>query len=305
MRLSELRNTNLNLLVVLQSLAGTRSVGATAKELNMSQPAVSRALGQLRQIFQDPLLVKSGSAMLATARCEELGVELGPALEGMAALLDNPQFNPRETDRVFRVATTDYGAAAVLPGLIERLSEEAPGAGVEAVPFADDSLRGLASGDIDLLLVTDDFDAPPTLHARNLFRESYVCVVSRRHSLADLPADAPLPLTDYLAWPHVLVVVFGGRQGLVDRQLAKRKLTRRIVLWLPYFGAAPLVAARTDVILTIPERAARPFLDLADLVTLTPPIDIRGFAYRALWHDRTNRDEGARWFRQVLAESCN
>jgi len=304
MRLSELRRTNLNLLVVLQSLARTRSVSATAKELNMSQPAVSRALAQLREVFQDQLLVKSGSSMLPTPRCEELGEQLGKVLEGVSAVLYDPVFSAAETDRVFRVATTDYGATSVLPDLIARMTVDAPHAGVEILPFSERSYRQLSSGDIDIVLATDGIDVPPNLHARDLFRETYVCVVSKNHALAALPGDAPIPLNDFIAWPHALVVVFGGRLGLVDRELAKRKLHRRIVLWLPYFSTAPLVAARSDVILTVPARSARPFLDHSALILLSPPVELQPFSYRAIWHERTHRDAGARWFRQILAESC-
>ena len=304
MRISELRSANLNLLVVLHSLSRTRSVGATAKELNMSQPAVSRALSQLRLMFQDPLLVKSGASMLITPRCEALGEELDPVLDGITEILDEPGFTPAETDRVFRIATTDYGATAVLPGLIRRFTRQAPHAGVEVAPMSERTFRDLAAGDVDVVLITDDADVPNNLHTRSLFRETYTCVVSARHRLADIGPDEPVAMDDYLAWPHALVVVFGGRLGFVDRELAKQGLQRRVALWLPYFSSAPLVAANSDVILTIPARVAQPFIGHASLALLAPPVALGGFGYRAVWHERTDKDRGARWFRNLLAESC-
>ncbi|MEM7504819.1 MAG: LysR family transcriptional regulator, partial [Pseudomonadota bacterium] len=47
----DFRKIDLNLLVVLRSLLATSSVGQTAKLLGMSQPATSRALSSLRQLF--------------------------------------------------------------------------------------------------------------------------------------------------------------------------------------------------------------------------------------------------------------
>lgn len=53
-----LRNIDLNLLVVLQALLSHQHVTQATEKLNMSQPAVSRALSRLRNTFNDPLLEK-------------------------------------------------------------------------------------------------------------------------------------------------------------------------------------------------------------------------------------------------------
>jgi len=146
MRPENLAHTDLNLLVVLHSLLQTRSLTKTAATLGISQPAASRALAKLRVVFGDRLLVRGAGAMVPTQRAEDLAQPLSALLSQIEALIAAPIFDPASTDRLFRIATTDYGALAVLPGLMERFTREAPRAAVEIVQFSQEVFRSLADG---------------------------------------------------------------------------------------------------------------------------------------------------------------
>ena len=105
----DLFRVDLNLLVLLRTLLETRSVTRTAERSGMSQPAVSRALGRLRVMFDDALLVKSGTTMRSTIRGGALLEPLQRALAGVGDVLsERPAFDPSRTDRIFRIAMTDY-----------------------------------------------------------------------------------------------------------------------------------------------------------------------------------------------------
>lgn len=301
MQKTDIRNQNLNLLVVLDALLETRSVTGAAEKLHLSQPAVSRSLAQLREMFDDPLFVRTSHGMLATPRAEALTDPLLEALEAAAGLFSAETFDPSATDTVFRIATTDYGAIAALAPALERFMAEAPKAGMEVVPIAGDIFRELAAGRVDLALYAD-VEAPPSLWMRELFEENYVCLVRHDHPLMRNGAKQ-IALEDFIAWPHALVTVFGGRRGVVDRALEKLGLARQISLWIPYFSAAPLMIAETDAILTLPTKMARAFGSMPSLALLQPPVEVRGFAYRLYWHERTRRDPAFSWLRRLVADA--
>ena len=298
-----LRRIDLNALPVLYALLETRSVTLAAIKLNMTQPSVSRTLARLRVALRDKLLVKSGGGMTPTARGEALVAPLRAVLERMRTVVETPQFDPKSFERVFRIATTDYGALALAPPLAAIMAKRAPCAGFELVPISRDAFRGLAAGDVDLALYSDD-SAPDNLHSRALFDETYTCLVRRTHPGVEATDQGGWTVERFIAFPHALVTVTGGRTGVVDEALSLLGAKRRIAVWLPYFITAALLVARTDLILTLPTRAAAALAKEHRLVTFSPPLDLPSFGYRMLWHERTDADLEAAWLRDQMAEAA-
>jgi len=303
MRSADLARVDLNLLVVLGTLLETRSVTRTAERLGMSQPAVSRALGKLRRIFNDTLMVKSARGMTPTVRAEAMVEPLAGILRGIEDFLVEPHFDPASSDRVFRIATTDYGALAVLPYLVPRFAREAPGGSIEIVPFSRDVFRSLAEGQVDMLLYSDN-PVPGSFRTRDLFQETFTSLVRREHPVMDGrdPGDE-VSLESFAAWAHVLVSLFGGPTGPVDLALAEHGLKRRIALWVPYFATAAVITAASDLIVTMPSRVAQQLGPRLGLVELKTPPLAKPYGYRLLWHERTHCDLGAAWLRRLVIES--
>ena len=303
MRQVDLRRIDLNLLVVLRALLDTRSVSRAASTLGMSQPAVSRALARLRQQFGDRLLIKGGAAMTPTLFAERLAGPLSTLLSSTEAFLaGGPTFDPTTTDRIFRLATTDYGATAVLPAVLPMLKDAAPNAGLEVLSFGRDLFGMLADGQVDLALYSDD-PVPDSLRTADLFVEDYASLIRLGHPAAANAVDGMIGLEDYLAHGHVLVTVFGGRSGVIDDALARLGLRRRIAMWLPYFATAALLVAKSDLILTLPRRAAEALAAPLGMLILRPPVEARPFGYRIVWHQRTHDDAGCRLFRALCLAS--
>ena len=308
MQKTDLRNINLNLLVVLQALLDRGSVSGAAEQLNLSQPAVSRSLGQLRELFEDELFVRVTHGIVPTARAETLVTPLSEILHSTIDLLTKQTFDPTDTTRIFRVATTDYGATAALGPALNNFMSQAPKAGLEIIPFDEDIFETLASGKVDLALYGSD-QVSSNLRSQWLFDEDYVCLVRKGHPA--LPqgkraaSNIAMTLKDYIAWPHALVTVFGGRRGVVDTILAKQNKTRRVTVWIPYFSVAPLMIANTDAILTIPSRIASAFDDMPSLVQMRAPFEIERFRYFLLWHERADKDPALVWLRGLLESNLN
>ena len=299
----DLSRVDLNLLVVLLMLLETRSVTKTAERAGMSQPAVSRALAKLRVVFEDALLVKAGTVMRPTARGSALLEPLQKALAGIGDVLAvRAPFDPSSTESVFRIATTDYGATVILPRLAGVMFSEAPKASIEIVPVDGQTFRQLGEMDVDLALYSDN-PVPPSLRTRDLFRESFACLLRAGHPAIGRCEQGRLRLEDYLAFPHILVTVVGGRTGTVDTALAALGHSRHIAVRIPYFATAALVAGSSDLFLTIPRRAAEKFADDHRLQLMEPPIELSSFGYRMVWHERVHAEPDHIWLRRLILKT--
>ncbi|CAM3255925.1 LysR family transcriptional regulator [Asticcacaulis taihuensis] len=304
MREPDLKDIDLNLLVVLRALLQTRGVSQAAERLGMSQPAVSRSLSRLRRQFGDRLLVKGNRSMMPTLYASELAAPLELLLEQTEAFFDTkPVFDITSTTRVFRLATTDYGAIAVLPQTLAQMIAQAPLSGLEVVGFGRDTFRMLSEGQIDLAFYSDD-PVPTSLRTADLFNEDYICLISNNHPLTSHIQNGRIDMDNYLAYDHALVTVTGGRTGIVDDALRARGLKRRIAMWLPYFMTAALLVSRSNLVLTLPRRAAEEAANSFELLKFMPPIELETFGYRMIWHERTQRDGACLWLRNLISNSC-
>lgn len=299
----DLRGIDLNLLLVFRSLMETGNTTRTAERLGLSQPAVSRALGKLRAVFNDPLMLKGAKGMLLTERADQLKAPLIDLLDQLKNFFDQTKFDPLSSDRVFRLTTTDYGAIILLTKLMPLLAAQAPSVALEILPFSSEMIRQLGEGHTDFALYSDE-PVPSALRTRALFIETYSCLIRKGHPL--LASDEhPLSLDNFLRWPHALVSIRGGRVGAVDEALASIGLARKISLWIPYFATAAAIVAESDLLLTLPTRAAAQLASLAPLTLLPVPIEVERFGYRLLWHDRSQQDEGATWMRGLIYEALS
>lgn len=290
---------DLNLLLTLAILLQTKSVSRAAERLGLSQPTVSRALNQLRQILADPLLVRSGGGMTLTRR----GVELIEPLESWMAttstLLHPVQFAAADLDRDFLVAATDYGVLSVVSPVLPAIGAAAPGCGIQIAAYSDDMFKKLASGEIDLIIYGFQPDMSVT-HARHLFHETQSVIVRNGHPLASGGA-VPMSLEDYLAWPHIAISIGSGQYDHVEQCLGDRNNERRVSVRIPYFYAAPDLLGISDAVLTMPTRAASKFAALHGFACLPAPAEITGFDYWALWHERSARDPATLWLIEMLS----
>lgn len=296
-----LSRVDLNLLVVFDVLARTRSVTRAAQHLGVTQSAVSHTLRRLRELVEDPLLVRSGNGLELTPRAEELQAPLRAALVAVGRALAADVFEPASTRRTFRMTAPDLFDLLVLPALVARLAAEAPRADLAMVPAQPPFERRLEAGDLDLAIVPVGVLAEehsPSLVRRTILGGTYHCYLRRDHPAL---ADGPLDLDRYVALPHVLVSPTGSGSGPIDRMLAELGLERRIALRVPTFAVAPRVVARTDLVLTAPDRLASTLGELA-VVAVPAPLSIPDHGVAMLWHPRVGADPGHRWLRDLVAD---
>lgn len=291
---TNLRSLDLNLLVALEALLAERHVTRAAERVSMSQPAMSRALGRLRDTFHDPLLVRAGSEMVVTARGRVLAQQLGRVLDGIRNMLTDESFAPDVFNGRFRLLTVDYASLTSLPSMLEALLAEAPGMRMDVGDAGDDWPERLQAGEADLVLgVTDD--APAGIFQRAVLDDRFACIMRRGHPLAERPLD----LDTFLAQRHVLISSPGRDRSAVDAALERLgRPARNITLRLPHFMASTAVIAATDLIMTLPLRIAAYMARHEALEVREPPVELDGFTLRLLWHQRCHDDPAHRWMRE-------
>jgi DNA-binding transcriptional LysR family regulator len=299
--LRDLRRTDLGLLAALDALLEERSVTRAAARLAVTQPTVSGMLARLRQLFGDPLFVRTQRGLLPTPRALAIAPELKQWLNDAGALVAGSAFEPASTRWTTAIAANDYIQSALIVPFLARLRASAPHARVAVRPAQTDRVADtLAHGELDLN-VTGTTETPSyDLHSRLLYEERYVGVVRKDHPLKEQRA---VSLDGFCSYPHVLVSPTEGQfAGPTDQALAHLGRARRVMLSVPGFLVLPDILQTDDLIAVVPERVLRG--RLAGLRTFAPPLVIPTFAVVALWHARLHKDPAHRWFRELLVATA-
>lgn len=292
----ELRD--LNLLTTFRHLLATGSVTATAERMRLSQPAVSRALGRLRQALGDRLFVRDGGRLLPTSRA----LALQPELEALMGRLDEllltgTGFEPATSRRTFVVATADYGTAVLMAPLLERVATLAPSVMVRVVQILPDPEEALSSGACDLMW------SPPRPLSQavvwtKLLDEGFAFVVRKDHPAA----RRPLTLERYLDIAQIALSPEGKPGNRLDEALERLGRHRKLVAHVPSFSLVPALVAQSDLGAVLPRRLIALAARAWGLVARPLPFPVPGFSLHQAWHERHRHDAGHAWFRKLVAD---
>ena len=294
-----LETMDLNLLRVFDALMRERKVAAAALRLQLSAPAMSNALARLRQLFGDPLFVRTPRGMRPTPFAQQLAQPVRDALRLIqGALQQHAGFEPKSSTNTFRFHMSDIGEMVFLPGLLERVKRDAPAVRIEVVRIPiKDVHAALEAGELDLAVgflpgLTTGMRQQP------LFREHYVCMLR-----ADHPGlGAKISAKQFREASHVLVSYTGTGHQVIEETFVKEDLTGRIAVRVPHFLVVPMILARTDLIVTVPSRVAAVFAQLGNFKVLPLPLRMPSFEVRLHWHRRFHQDPANRWLREVMTE---
>ena len=299
MREVNIRSLDLNLLGLLDLLLTHRNVTRAAEAANLSQPAMSRALGRLRTLFGDPLLVRGSSGLVLTPLALGVHEKLGDILRDIGGLIGRYDFVPAAWADRITIAATDHQTILLLPALMARLAREAPLLDVKVVPFVAALLPDLQDGKIDLSFSVAGEPLPRGVLSEPLYDDEFVTLLRRGH-----PAVADWSLATFAGLDHVLVTILGDGRGIVDDELARLGLARRVRLTLPHFYAAMAVVSRTDMVVTLPRSLAGRYRDSFGLIALPPPIVRPPFTVVAIWPEVLDARPASAWLRSVVRKEA-
>ncbi|WP_047230219.1 MULTISPECIES: HTH-type transcriptional activator NahR [Pseudomonas] len=293
----ELRDLDLNLLVVFNELLVCRRVSIVAENLGLTQPAVSNALKRLRTALQDQLFVRTYQGMEPTPYAANLAEPVALAMHALReALQHHERFDPLTSERTFTLAMTDIGEIYFMPRLMDAITLQAPNCAISTVRDSSMSLmQALQNGTVDLAV-----GLLPNLQTgffqRRLLHNHYVCLCRKDH-----PATRePLTLERFCSYGHVRVIAAGTGHGEVDTYLTKAGIRRDIRLEVPHFVAVGHILQRTELIATVPIRFADCCVEPFGLSVLPHPVALPEIAINMFWHAKYHQDLANIWLRQLM-----
>jgi DNA-binding transcriptional LysR family regulator len=307
------RTLDLNLLRVFDQVMTERNLTRAARNLAMTQPAVSNALNRLRDALGDRLVNRSGYGVEATPRALALWPAVSDALRQLEASITPGDFVASEATNSFLIAMADATAAEIVPGLVEIIEGDAPGVSVRVVPLTTrDPRRMLDEGQVDLAVgffpaVLADLSAQAqaggmaAFDHQRLYDGEYVCVMRRDHPLA----RGPFTLKRYCEAHHLLVSFSGRPFGFIDEALASLGRKRRVVLTVNQFFTAGRVVAGSDLLTVLPRHFLRVTGREHELAQRPLPFDVPPVHVDALWHRRQGARSDHAWLRLAVAASAH
>jgi len=297
----DIRALDLNLLPVLDALLRHRSVTLAARELDMSQSALSAALARLRKLLDDELFVRTGRGLRPTARAADLAEPVAAILAQVRErVLRTSAFDPATAQRDFQLLLSDVGAYVLLPRIVRAVRAQAPGVSLKLHPLGGTDIAAeLTEGRIDLAI--GHYPAlPDTLFQRRLFERHFVGLVRAHHRLT---TGARLTVQRFAAAPQLVVRLTSGIQGHIDEALALHGLRRAATLELPSYLMVPPLLEATDYLAVVPGQLADAFVADGRLAVLELPLQLPESTIRMHWHRRFHEDPASVWLRGVVAAS--
>lgn len=295
MRLTQLRQADLNLLIVFAVFAEERNVSRAAERLLLSQPAVSRALQRLRDMFHDNLFVRTAEGYQLTPQGQRLLQELEVMLPKIDRLLSGSSFDPAVEQAAFRVAVTDHGAAVLIPVVCREVLPTAIRVKFDFVPWHRGSYEEVTHGSVDLAFASSTVEPPSVLQSQTIYEEQFVCVADAKRRL-----PRSLTLGQYLKLEHISITILGGIQVSPDKPLAAMGYKRQVAIQVPYFEAAIRSVQGTNLVATIPSKFLAGIARSPAIKIVKPPPEIVKFRYVMTWHPRLNTDAAHTWLRATM-----
>lgn len=297
---------DLNLLVYLDVLLREQNVTKAASHLGITQPAMSNGLKRLRNLLQDPLLVRTSEGMVPT----ELALTLKPQLRSILFQIEKVIQPEHEFDlsssRVFRIMASDYAESTLIPSVLASVRDLAPNVTLDVLTPSDVSFEDVEQGRVDMAI--NRFDTlPQSFHQKTLWTDTFSCLMSANNLIVD-----QFDLPNYLQANHIWVSKTGfgvgvgvnpkdvQRLGWVDEALARIGEKRRISVFTRHYQVAMLLARQKDLIATLPSRAANIAANEAAVILKSPPFVIPPFELKMAWSPLLHHNPGHQWLRQLI-----
>jgi len=295
------QRVDLNLLQIFYAVMTEQSVTRAARRLGITQPAVSNALHRLRQLFDDELFNKVRDGVHPTEKALAMWPQIEQAMDIIQSVTLPQTFDPHTTKMSFNVAVTESLASRVVPAVISRVSNEAPGAKLSFHLHSDPTSRlDLQRGGLDCAVGM--FPNPnPELLFEPLHSDDYVTVVRRDYEHSESLTE----LEGFLSARHVLVRQASSWTGIVDTWLAVIGRRRRVVYVVNHAEQALTVVLADNFVTCLPRRFVQMDPRRDRLLILDLPFAAEKIIYKLAYHERSARDPAHGWMRRVLADAVN
>ncbi len=293
------KHLDLNLLVVLDALLREHGVSRAAERLNLSQPAMSAALGRLRGYFSDDILVSHGKRMIPTAHAQGLAPLVRKVLADIEQLISaSAVFDPSTSQRTFRIVASDYVTTVLLVPLLERLAGTAPHVCVEIAAPSPEATEQLDRGEIDFILAPEQFLSPE--HPKKLLLAERFVVVGWKGNPV---FRRPLTEEAFFAHGHIAVAMINA-PSFAEQALAALGHRRSIEVTAPSFLSAPWMLPNTLRLSVMHERLAKVMVRRLPLVMAPMPFTFPVMREMIQHHGAKGTDGGVQWLLREIEASA-
>ena len=294
-----LRSVNLNLLPILRELLAEESVTRAANVLHMSQSATSEALGRLREVFADPLLLQTGRRMQLTPFARDLVPVVEEAMKSAEYVFSEQAFDASRSERKFTIETVDMIVMQFGAALSNAIVREAPNVRLQFFNVRSDVPARMAAGEVDFAILAHGFINSDRMRSTPLLDTEHVCVADAANGLA----YEGMPLADYCKLRHIVFSPSGNEQQwdtTETRMLGVAGVKQRNVVYVPYFSFLPFLVAGTENVALVHRFEAMAFRDMLNIKIFSPPTGVSRVAIHLYWSQISNYDPAHRWFRKKL-----
>jgi DNA-binding transcriptional LysR family regulator len=295
-----LKNVDLNLLVIFEAIYATSNISRAAERLGMSQPAVSNALARLRELIDDALFVRAPGGVEPTIRARDMIRPVREALGVIGQQLgDNGAIDLPNYKRIFRVILVDALEPIIMPPVVRTLMSEAPNVHIECIQGDAKFYEGIAAGTIDLACFAFPVDTTDMI-VKPICPVDLVVVSRRDHPAITRPLDRETL--------QGLTQIALGRElrGLtsVDKGLMARGMPRRVGYMASNIWSMPPMIERTDLVGILPRRFVEEIAGNFALDIHEMPIEMPEQFVYMMWHANSELDPGHKWLRESMMQAA-
>ena len=285
---------NYKLLPALASILQTRNLTDSAQQLNVTQSAMSKTLGLIREAFHDPILIREGNHYLLTQRAQVLKDQLPILMSQLDNLYQPMDLDPRQCKRKFNFAFSSFVAKSVLPMVCAEVEKAAPLASIESTLWQTEKLTDLGESEVDLVATIAN-EVPENLYGKLMAEDQYVLLFNNKHSLL----NEKITLELYLEAKHILVSGVVDKSRQADDVLRLTGNRRHIFATVSSFHAAFEILINTQTVITAPLHIASKYVKKFDLAIRPLPKKLSPHQYYLLWHAKHQQDPEHKWFREL------
>ena len=296
----DLRLIDTTILLVFLGTMRHRQATAVAREMGLTQPAVSHALKRLRNLYGDPLFLRRAHGLEPTALAHELEPKVRRIVRLLSETLEGTEdFDPGSAATDLRIGAFDYELTGIIPKLVAELRTVSPNINVHAFPlYNNEALDAMVQGRIDLSIGYFDFplNSETSFVAELLYSEDYVLAGRREHPLF----SHDLTLDRVTQAHHLLISPYGPNRDLVDHAMHLQGHKRTIQTVVPSLFAALSIVENSDLVVTLPRRVAESNVRRFGLTHRPLPMKGGAFQIHAVRHIRDAKNPLHLWLLEKL-----
>jgi DNA-binding transcriptional LysR family regulator len=298
----DIRSLDLNLLVVFDAMLEHQNVTKAGDSIKLSQPAMSAAVSRLRELFDDPLFVRTRQGMAPTPKAQALSPSVRQVVQTIRGdILQSKEFNPLLSDRTFTLVTPDIAEVNFLPRLISELAKKSPHINLRTLAMP----REAAAQSLESATAEMAIGYFPDLHKAGFFQQklitnSHVCLVRMNHPTI----GSKITSAQFLQAAHA-VVKPDGREHLFERFLQGKGIKRRVVVELSHFMSLLPIIETSNLLATVPKDLAEFFVQHGNVRYIPTPMKSPVIDVHLFWHQRFHKEPAHIWLRQVIHQLFN